>query len=191
MDGVLEQARAVAKRKEMSDPNLRYDVSLSSGNDRINGKQYSSPGILALSLEDGKIALGRLPPSHRSACRVGSFAHGMPANVVRQQAGDFDAQSFGVAKRNQDAEPAAQQLLGVPVGCRYDCLAQSETVSERARCHLRFIEIGSRIDVAHRNEVQQCGLIHELVEKNDMVFDAEILHARRQTVAIGLALLPH
>ena len=115
----------------------------------------------------------------------------MPADVVRQQTGDLGAQRFSIAKRNENAAPVAQELLGVPVGCRYDCLSQSKTVRQRARRHLGFIEIGSRVDVAHRNEVQQRGLIHELVEKNDMIFDAESLHARRQAFAIGLALLPH
>ena len=98
---------------------------------------------------------------------------------------------FGIPKRNQNAAPVAQQFLGVPVGCRYDRLSQSEAVGECARCHLGFIEIGRHIDVAHRNEVQQRGLIDELVEEDDMILDAELPHARRQAVAIGLALIPH
>src|SRR5271169_6859769 len=102
MDGVLEDARTVAERKEMLDLNVRYDVSVSLRDDRINGKQYFRPGILGLSLEDGKIALGRLHPSHRSACRVRTFAHGMPADVVRQQTCDLGAESFDVPKRSQD-----------------------------------------------------------------------------------------
>ena len=51
---MLEHARAVAKRKEMPDPNLRYDVRVSHGDDRIDGKRYSGPGILALGLEGGR-----------------------------------------------------------------------------------------------------------------------------------------
>ena len=115
----------------------------------------------------------------------------MTADVVRQQAGDLSARSFGIPKRNQNAAPVTQQLLGVPIGCRYNRLSQPETVGERARCHLGFIEIGGRIDVAHRNEVQQCGQSYELVEEDDMVLDAKVMHTLRQTVAIGLALMPH
>src|SRR5665213_3527805 len=120
---MLEHARIVAERKEMPDLNLRYDVLVSSRHDRINGKQYPRPGILALSLEDGNIALSRLHPRHRSACRVRTFAHGMPAEVVRQQTSNFGAQSFDITERNQNTAPVAQKLLGVPVGCRYDRLS--------------------------------------------------------------------
>src|SRR6267142_2370609 len=98
----------------------------------------------------------------------------MTTDVVGQQTTDFDAHGLGISKRNQDAAPVTQQLLGVPVRCRYDGLSQSEAVGESARCHLSFIEIGRHIDVAHRNEFQQCGLIHELVEKYDVVLDAEL-----------------
>src|ERR1700730_4036483 len=110
MNGVLEHACAVAERKEMPGSNVRYDVSVSPRDDRVSGKQYSRLGILALGFEGAKIALGRLHPSHRSACRVGALAHGMSADVVRQQARDLDAQSFGVAERNQNAATVAQQL---------------------------------------------------------------------------------
>src|SRR5271170_2470545 len=125
MDSVLEHARTVAP-----DPHFRNAVSLALGEDRINWSQYSRLGVLARCLEDCEIALGRLCPRHRSACRVRTFAHGMTADVVRQQTGDLGAQGPGIPKRNQYAAPVAQQLLGVPVGCRYDCLSQSEAVGE-------------------------------------------------------------
>ena len=35
------------------------------------------------------------------------------------------------------------------------------------------------------------GLVHELIEEDDMFANAELFHARRQTLAIGLALLAH
>ena len=79
----------------------------------------------------------------------------------------------------------------MPIGCRYDGLSQPEAVGERARCHLGFIQIGRHIDVAHRDEVEQRGLVDELIEEDDMILDAELLHARRQALAIGLALIPH
>src|SRR5271156_2238126 len=89
MDGVLEHAGAVTERKQMPDPNLRCSVSASPGTDGIDRECYSTPGILALSLEDGQIALCRLHPGHRSACRVGAFAHGIAAGVVGQGNGGF------------------------------------------------------------------------------------------------------
>src|ERR1700732_3167456 len=102
MNGVLEHARAVAERKEMPGPNVRYDVSVSPRDDRVSGKQYSRLGILALSFEGAKIALGRLHPSHRSACRIGALAHGMSADVVRQQGRDLDAPGLCVPGRKQN-----------------------------------------------------------------------------------------
>ena len=107
------------------------------------------------------------------------------------KAGNLAADGFGIAKRNQNATPVTQQFLGVPVRRRYDRLSQPEAVGERARRHLGFIEIGRHIDVAHRNEIQQRGLVDELVEEDDVVLDAELPHARRQAVAIGLALMTH
>src|ERR1700733_11751061 len=100
MNGVLEYAGAVAQRKEMPDTNVRYDVRVSTRDDRVSGKQYSRLGISALGFEGGKIAFGRLHPSHRSACGVGALAHGVSTNIVRQQTRDLDAQSFGIPKRN-------------------------------------------------------------------------------------------
>src|ERR1700733_16177317 len=141
MNGMLEHACTIAERKEMSDPNLRYGVPASPGADRIDRESYSTPGILALSIEDSKIALCRLHPGHRSACRVGAFTHGIAADVVGQETRDFGAQSFGIGKGDQNAAPIAQQFLGVPVGRRHDGLSQSEAVSKCARCHLGFVEI--------------------------------------------------
>src|SRR6266849_6454581 len=139
MDGVLEYTCTIAERKEMSDPHLRNAVPLALRDDRINRKRYSRSGALARSLEYCEIALGRLRPRQRSACRVGPFAHGMTADVVFQQACNLSAYGFGIPKGNQNATPVTQQFLGVPVGCRYDCLSQSKAVGECARCHLGFI----------------------------------------------------
>src|ERR1700738_263555 len=133
MNGVLDHARTIAEREEMPDPQLRYDVSLAPRDDRNNRKRYSRSDIFACSLEDRKIALGCLYPSHRSARRVSAFAHGVTADVVCQQAGDLRAHGFGIPKRNENATPVTQQFLGVPVRCRYDCPSQSEAVGECAR----------------------------------------------------------
>src|SRR5712692_5610675 len=117
MDGVLEHARTIAEREEMPDPHFRYDVSLAPRDDRINRKRYSRSDIFACSLEDRKIALGYLYPSHRSARRVSAFAHGVTADVVRQQADDLGAQGFSIPKKNENATPITQQFLRVPVRC--------------------------------------------------------------------------
>ena len=104
---------------------------------------------------------------------------------------DLGAQGLGIAEGNQNAAAVSQQLLGVPVGRRYDGLSQPEAVGERAGRHLGFVQVGRHIDVAHGDEVEQRGLVHELIEEDDMIADAEVLHARRQALAIGLALMPH
>src|ERR1700674_547425 len=117
MDGVLDQARTIAEREEMPDPHLRYDVSLAPRDDRIKRKRYSRAEIFACSLEDRKIALGCLYPSHRSARRSSAFTHGVTADVVCQQAAARAAHGFGIRKRNENATPVTQQFLGVPVRC--------------------------------------------------------------------------
>src|SRR5260370_11101990 len=102
MDGVLDHARTIAEREEMPDPHLRYDVSLAPRDDRINRKRYSRSDIFACSLEDRKIALGCLYPSHRSARRVSAFAHGVTADVGCQQAGGLRAHRFCLPPKNED-----------------------------------------------------------------------------------------
>src|SRR5438270_10756115 len=114
MDGVLDHARIIAEREKMRGPQLLQDVSLVPRGHRINRKRYARSDIFACSLEDRKIALGRLYPSHRSARRVSAFAHGVTADVVCQQAGDLGAQSFGIAKRNENATAVTKQFLGAP-----------------------------------------------------------------------------
>ena len=54
--------------------------------------------------------------------------------------------------------------------------------------HLGFIEIGRHINVAHRDEVQQRGLVDKLIEEDDVILHAQLMYARRQAPAIGLAL---
>src|SRR5205807_5650499 len=85
MGGVLEHARAIAEREEMPDPQLRNGRRLAPSHDRIIRKRKSRSSALTRSLQDGKIALGGFRPRHRSAGRVRAFAHGMTADVVRQQ----------------------------------------------------------------------------------------------------------
>src|ERR1700737_3947564 len=101
MNGVLDHARTIAEREEMPDPQLRYDVSLAPRDDRINRKQYSRSDIFACSLEDRKIALGCLYPSHRSARRVSAFAHVVTADGVFQQGGDLGAHGLGIPQKKQ------------------------------------------------------------------------------------------
>src|SRR6202162_1869319 len=105
MDGLLEHARTVAEREEMLDSHLRNGGSLAPSDDWINRKRYSRSGGRARSLKHREITLGRLRPRHRSTRRVGAFAHGITADVVRKQARDFGAHGVDIAKRNQNAAP--------------------------------------------------------------------------------------
>ena len=77
----------------------------------------------------------------------------------------------------------------MPVRRRDYGLPEPEAVGQRARGHLRLVEIGRDVDVAHRDEAEQRLAVDELVEKDDVVLDAELAHALLQAVAIGLALL--
>src|SRR5258708_9983537 len=103
----------------MPDPQLGYDVSLAPRDDRINRKRYSRSDIFACSLEDRKIALGCLYPSHRSARRVSAFAHGVTADLVLQQAVDLCAHGFGIPQRNENSTPLTQEFTGIPVCCSF------------------------------------------------------------------------
>src|SRR5713101_9332133 len=111
MDGVLEHARTIAEREEMPDPHFRYDVSLAPRDDRINRKRYSRSDIFACNLEDRKIALGCLYPSHRSARRVSAFAHGVTADVVCQQAGDLVLTALASPKGTRMPRPSLSSSL--------------------------------------------------------------------------------
>ena len=81
-----------------------------------------------------------------------------------------------------------QKLLRMPIGSRYHGLAQPEAIGERARGHLRFIQIGRDVDVAHRDVLEQRRLIDKLIAEDDMIRDAEVAGALNQAFAIGLAL---
>src|SRR3546814_8295612 len=48
--------------------------------------------------------------------------------------------------------------------------------------------IGRRIDIAHRDMVEQFGAVDETVDERDMVIEAKLAYPRRQRVAITLAL---
>ena len=141
--------------------------------------------------ERRKIPLGRLHPGHRPARHISPFTHGLAARFVGQKTGDLAAQGTGIAKRDQNAAPIAQQLLGVPIWCRDHCLSQSKAIGKRPRRHLGLVEIGRHVDVAHRDEVQKRGLIDELVEEHHVVPDTERLHPGGQAVAISLAVISH
>ena len=155
----------------------------------VGARDDLEPVTLPRILEGGMIALGGALPCHRSAGGIGALAHGLPPGIVGQQFRDFAADRRRIAKRNQNAAPIGQQFARVPIGRRNDRLAQPEAVGQRARRHLRFVEIGRDVDVAHRDEFEQRGLIDELIEKHHVVFDAECAHARHQALAIGLALI--
>src|SRR3546814_2530714 len=61
-------------------------------------------------------------------------------------------------------------------------------IGERSRRHLRRRQIGRRIDIAHRDMVEQFGAVDETVDERDMVIEAKLAYPRRQRVAITLAL---
>ncbi len=140
-------------------------------------------------LEAGHVTLGRAFPCHRSADRIGAPTHRLPASIVGEQFRDFSADRRPVAKRDQNAASISQQFVRVPVRRRDDRFPQPEAVGQCTRRHLRLVEIGRDIDIAHRNEFEQSGLIDELVEEHHVLLDAKFTHPRHQALAIGLALV--
>ena len=111
IDGVLQHARAVAEREEMPDPNFRKRAFLArKATIESTRGDIAAPALSLRGLENREIALGRLRPGHRSARRVGALAHGIAADIVRQQAGDLAADGFGIPERNQNAAPVAQAV---------------------------------------------------------------------------------
>ncbi len=139
-------------------------------------------------LEYREIALCGPLPGHRAAVRISALAHLLPSGIVRQQSRDFSADGLGIAEWHQDAAPVREQFPRVPVGCRDDRFTQSKTVRQRAGRHLRFVEVGRDVHIAHRDEVDQRRLIDELVEKHDMVLNTDRSYACHQALAVSLAL---
>ena len=187
---MLEQAGIVAHRQKMADLHVRRRGAAWLRRDNVGARNDLEPVTLACILEDRHVTLGGALPGHRSADRIGALAYRLPANVVGEQFRDFVADRGRVAKRNQNAASIGQQFVGVPVRRRDDRLAEPEAVGQRSRRHLRLVEIGRDIDVAHRDEFEQRGLIDELAEEYHVIFDAKFAHPRHQAFAIGLALVP-
>ena len=101
----------------MPDPHLRYDVSLAPRDDRINRKRYSRSNIFACSLEDRKIALGCLYPSHRSAlCCSSSWNSRAQFEVALRKVGRNSDQL--IYRVHQRARPIRRGDGAPPVGPR-------------------------------------------------------------------------
>src|SRR3546814_19307122 len=81
-----------------------------------------------------------------------------------------------------------EQLGGVPIGRGNDRTPQTMRIGERSRRHLRRRQIGRRIDIAHRDMVEQFGAVDVTVDERDMVIEAKLAYPRRQRVALTLAL---
>src|SRR3569623_1709100 len=102
MHGVLKQAGIIAHRQKMAclhgrrrEVVWRDRVSFAARNDL-------TPVTLPRTLEGGHIALGSTLPCHRSAGRVGSLAHGLPAMIVGKQLRNFVADLRRITKGNQN-----------------------------------------------------------------------------------------
>ncbi len=146
---------------------------------------------MSASLEDIDIAFRRSFPRHGAAACVGAHADGLPANTVGEQIRDLVTDRVGIAKWNQDAAPVREQLACVPVGRRDDRLAEPEAVGERTGGHLRFMQIGRDVDIAHGDECEQCRAIDELIEEDDVVFDADRSRPLHELFPVRLAFAAH
>ena len=99
--------------------------------------------------EGGHVTLGRALPCHRPAGSVGALAHRLPPRAIGKQSCYFVAGLHRVAKGNENAAPVGQQFARMPIRGRDDRLAEAEAIGQRTRRHLRLVEIGRDIDVAH------------------------------------------
>ena len=66
----------------------------------------------------------------------------------------------------------------MPIGRGHDRFPEPEAVRQGTRRHLRFVEIGCGVNVAHRDEPEQRRLVDELVAKYDVVLKSEFPHTR-------------
>src|SRR4029077_12399132 len=114
---------------------------------------------------------------------------GVTLFIIRQELSNLC--SYGLRVGEGDKNPAAiRQKFGcVPIRRRDHGLAEAEAVGQRARGHLRRVQVGGNIGVAHRDESEQRCLVNELVQEYDVVVYAELASARDKTFAIGLPLL--
>ena len=189
MNSMLQQSCAVAHGEQMIGFQRRNDMTCRPDTIPDGRRVVARLGRFACGFECREIALGGLLPCHRPARRIGPPAHAIPTDIVYQQCGDLRAYGLRIPKRNQNATPIIEQLPSVPVGRRDDRLTQAEAVGERARRHLGFIEIGRHIEVAHRDEFEQLGLVDELVDEDDVTGDAEGQRPCRQFLSIRFSLI--
>ncbi len=188
MHGVLKQAGIVAHRQKMADLHVRHRGDQRPRQGFVGARKGLEPVTLPRILEHGHVTFGNALPCHRPADGIGALAHCLAASIVGEQFRDFAAGRRGIAERDQNAASIRQQFARVPIRRRYHRLAQPEAVGQGARRHLRLVEIGRDIDIAHRDEFEQRGLIDELVEEHHVILDAEFAHTRHQALAIRLAL---
>src|SRR3981189_169858 len=134
------------------------------------------------------VALGDSRPCHPAAMRIRTLPHELTPGIVCEQVCDFAADGVGIAERHEQPSTSCQQLLRVPIRSRHHRFPKAKTVGQGAGGHLRYFEIRGNVHIAHRYEVNQRLLIDELVEKYNMVFDAELPHAGLQTLAVGFPL---
>ena len=191
MDRMLEQPGIVAHRQEIVGPHFGGAWNAARGHALVESRDHPEPMPVPCMFERRQVALSGPLPGHRPAGRIGARAHRLPSRVVGQQSRDLAADGGGVGKRHQNAAPVGEQFDCVPVGRRDDRLSEGKAVGERARGHLRLVQIGRDVDVAHRDEFQQRRLIDELIEEHHVIRDADIARARHQALAVSLALLPN
>ncbi len=82
-----------------------------------------------------------------------------------------------------------QYVARMDVGSGDDGLSDRDGIAERARSHLRHVEIGRDIDVARLEHVEQFFLLDEGIDEADIVFHAKLAGTLHQHFAVRLALV--
>ena len=99
-----------------------------------------------------QVTLGYSRPYHRPAVGVGALAHRLSPGSSLSNPAISRPSAVASPKGTRMPRPSGQQFPCVPIGRRDHRLAQPEAVGQRAGCHLRLIEIGRGVDIAHRDE---------------------------------------
>ncbi len=191
VNGMLKQSGVVAHRQEMAELHFRRRAAVAQQRIGVRARNGLEPMPAPGILKYRHVALGGSFPCHGAAARIGALAHRLPKHVVGQELCDFDAERGRVAKGHQNAAAVGEQFAGMPIWRGNHRLAEPETIGQRARRHLGFIQIWRHINVGHRDEIEQRLLIDELVEKHHVILDAGLARMRHQALTIGFALIAY
>ena len=112
----------------------------------------------------------------------------MPPGFIAQQPDHFARDGPGIAERHEHAAILGEQLRRVPVRRRDHRLARAERIRQRAGGNLRFVQIGSEVQVGHANELLQLVQLDETIVEDDVLLDFVFLGQPFEAQPVGFPL---